>query len=168
MLVTSKIMKLRLIISVILICGSIIVSAQSKKDRYDAIIRTELHQRYKGLLLKVDESGLTIRFHTQDKYIAAGSIRSIRIKRYNAQNKSFLAGSLLGLGGGLTIYGVQKNKGNLNQSVLPVVIISSVVTGAAVAGALNSAVSVVKFQNVQKKNFYDISSQLKKFSQSGK
>lgn len=155
----------RLLFSLLLAAGfATSVSAQVKIKRYDAIVKVN-HTRYKGLLELVDAKGLTINFHNKAKYIAADSIESIRIKKYNAQNRSLLIGGLVGLAGGLTVYKLERDKGNVAPIILPVVIVSSAVAGAAIVGIVNSVTSVEKFEQVNSPGeFNKIRARLKQYA----
>ncbi len=139
--------------------------AQSKPKRYDAIVRTENGRRFKGLLESVEDNGLTIFYHRRSKFISADSIKTIRIKKYNAQNRAFLIGGLLGVGSGLAIYVNQEDKGNVQPIILPVVIVSSTVAGAAIGGIINSFISRQKYENVNTEGrFKAIKEELKSYS----
>ena len=139
--------------------------AQHKVKRYDAIVKTTQGKRFKGLLENVNESGLTIRFHKQSKFIAPDSIKTIRIKRYNAQNRHLLTGGLLGLAGGLTAYKLENDKGNVGPIILPVVIVSSTLAGSAIFGTINSLTAVERFEDVSEGgNYRTIREKLKSYS----
>lgn len=159
-------MKYTLISFIFFLIGTgVSAQAQYKIKRYSAVVRTEQGKRYRGLLESVDDRGLTIRFHKNEKYIAADSIHTIRIKKYNAQNRSLLTGSLLGLAGGLAVYSIEKDKGNVNASILPVVIISSAVAGGGIAGIINSITAKEKFENLQQPNrFQQIRERLRQYA----
>ena len=139
--------------------------AQSKPKRYDAIIRTTGGLRFKGLLQSVDGKGLSISYRRSSRFLSADTIKTIRIKKYNAQNRTLLAGSLAGLLGGLTVYSIEKDKGNVQPIILPVVIISSTLTGAAIFGTINSITSVQKFEAVNRPGrFGEIKDELRTYS----
>jgi hypothetical protein len=141
------------------------VFSQIKIKRYDAVVRTVSGRRFKGVLETVDDKGLTIRFHKVSKLISADSIKTIRIKRYNAQNRNLLAGGLLGLASGLTIYKLESDKGNLQPINLPVILVSSTLTGAAIFGTINSITSVEKYKNVNQQGYYQqIKDSIKQYS----
>ncbi|WP_423149432.1 hypothetical protein [Rubrolithibacter danxiaensis] len=157
------------ICTILLFLSSFLVAqeshAQYKAKRYNAIVRPLSGKRYKGILERVDEKGLTIRFHKTSKYFLADTVRKIRIKKYNAQNKSLLAGSILGLAGGLAAYTIQEDKGNTSPIILPVVIVSSALSGAALVGTINSFTAVKTYKNVNKlESFKPVSLELRKYS----
>jgi hypothetical protein len=138
--------------------------AQSKSKRYDAIVRTANGLRFKGLLESVDNKGLTIFHRRASWFIAADTIKTIWIKKYKAQNRTLLAGGLVGLASGLTVYAIEKDRGNVQPVILPVVIISSAFTGAAILGTINSITSLQKFEHVNRPDrFKEIKEELKSF-----
>jgi ABC-type spermidine/putrescine transport system permease subunit II len=82
------------------------------------------------------------------RFFDADTVSEVKIRSKNALNNNMLLGTTAGLAAGGMLYHNQESRGNVTTMVLPVVIVSSIVSGAGVGGFFNSFFAKEKFENV--------------------
>ncbi|TZF84678.1 hypothetical protein FW774_06765 [Pedobacter sp. BS3] len=124
------------------------VKAKEKPYKYDAVLYTSGHNRYKGNIETVTDKGISLIIRKQQQFFSADSISSIKIKRHSALSTSMLLGSVAGLGGGAVLYNSLHHKDKVNELSLPVFVVGSIVYGASLGALVNSITAVKKYHGV--------------------
>lgn len=124
------------------------VFAQKAKE-YKAVIHTSDGTRYSGVLTNANLEGFTIKARNGAmRFFDADTVSEVKIRSKNALNNNMLLGTTAGLAAGGMLYRNQESRGNVTTMVLPVVIVSSIVSGAGVGGFFNSFFAKERFENV--------------------
>ena len=124
------------------------VLAKAKPYKYDAVVYTANHNRYKGNIETVTDKGMTLIVRGHQQFFAADSMVAVKIKRHSALSTSMLSGSVVGLGGGAVLYSSLQSKDKVNALTLPAFVVGSIVYGAGLGALVNAFTAVKRYHNV--------------------
>ncbi len=164
----TNLSKLSLLICIAFVVFSDHAALAAKKvKRYDAVVYSNTNHRYKGSLSAVSETGLTIDYMGQPKFINADSISSIKIKRMGVLRKYALTGAVTGLAVGVPVYADGSRSGTLSSLAIPVVFIGTTLSGALLGSLFNAVIAVKRFNDVSSgENYNRIRPELMPYSES--
>lgn len=148
---------MKFLIFVFLFGFLVVYSAEAKKrpKRYNAVVHLTDNSSYKGIIEKVSAKGITIDYYGSSKFISAGVINSIRVKKAGTLTKSVLIGAAAGLLVGYGIYEKEvSNKTIQAGASFPVVVIGTALVGSGIVALINSFLPKKHYNNLQQAGEY--------------
>lgn len=139
------------------LCFLVVLSVEAKKrpKRYNAVVYLTDNSSYKGILEKVSAGGLTIDYYGTSKFINAGKIESVRIKKAGTLTKSVVVGAAAGLLVGYGIYEKEVSTKTIQEGAsFPVVVVGTALIGSGIVALINSFLPRKHYRNLQQAGEY--------------
>jgi len=158
---------MKFLVFVFSLCFLVVLSVEAKKrpKRYNAIVQLTSNKSYKGIIEKVSNDGITIDYLGSSKFINAGAIKSIKVKKTGTLTRSLLIGAAGGLLIGYSIYEKTESEGTIQSQAFPVVVVGGGLIGGGIGALVNSLIFREHYTNLDTTGAYlKISNELSAYS----